>query len=187
MGLCGAHEVPRHIDPVQPTLFSFQIKKSPTTEPIVAKVKGLREYYISLVVTILLQNLMDLGQLLSICGLTGLLRPSLPDNVSQIFKAVVNGWSLATLLTTRTVDRMFPMDSLRGLSTTTRYDWLIRQGRRSARASTTRCLVRLMAPRRYQLALVTWGASQNRDQLLTALGPSELVTSRLATFLHVFQ
>ena len=54
MGLCGAHEVPRHIDPVQPALLSFQIKKSPTTEPIVAKVKGLREYYISLDVTILL-------------------------------------------------------------------------------------------------------------------------------------
>ena len=76
MGLCGAHEVPRHIDLVQPALFTFQIKKSPTTEPVVAKVKGLREYYIRLAVTILLHNLMDLGQL-SICGLTGLLGPSL--------------------------------------------------------------------------------------------------------------
>ena len=37
-------------------------------EPVVAEVKGLREYYISLAVTILLQNLIDLGQLLSICG-----------------------------------------------------------------------------------------------------------------------
>ena len=61
------------------------------TEPIVAKVKGLREYYISLAVTILQQNLMDLGQLLNICALTGLLGPSLPDNVAQVFKAVVNG------------------------------------------------------------------------------------------------
>jgi len=120
MGLCGAHEVPRHIDPVKPALFSFQIKKSLMTEPVVAKVKGLREYYISLAVTILLQNLMELGQLLSIYGLTGLLGPSLPDNVAQVFKAVVNGWSLGTLLTARTINRMFPMDSLRGLSTTTR-------------------------------------------------------------------
>ena len=52
------------------------------TEPVVAKVKGLREYYISLAVTTLQQNLMDLGQLLSICALMGLLGPSLPDNVA---------------------------------------------------------------------------------------------------------
>jgi len=42
-------------------------------EPVVAKVKGLCEYYTSLAVTILQQNLMDLGQLLSICAMTGLL------------------------------------------------------------------------------------------------------------------
>ena len=94
-------------------------------EPVVVKVKGLREYYISLVVTILLQNLMELGQLLSIYGLTGLLGPSLPDNVAQVFKAVFYGWSLATLLTVRTVNRIFPVDSLRGLSTTTRLDWFV--------------------------------------------------------------
>ena len=30
---------------------------------------------------------MDLGQLLNICALTGLLGPSLPDNVAKVFKA----------------------------------------------------------------------------------------------------
>jgi len=54
--------------------------------------------------TILQQNVMDLGQLLSIDVMTGLLGASLSDKLAQVFKALFYGWSLATLLAVRTVN-----------------------------------------------------------------------------------
>jgi hypothetical protein len=40
----GENEVPRDLHPVQSALFILQIQKSPMTEPVVAKIKGLGEY-----------------------------------------------------------------------------------------------------------------------------------------------
>ena len=60
-------------------------------DPVATKIKGLGKDYITLTVTILLQNLIDLGNLLGISGLTGLMRPSIPDNVAQVIKAVIKG------------------------------------------------------------------------------------------------
>ena len=64
----------------------------------------MHEYYISLADTILNQNVLDLGQLLSIGVTTGLLGPSLSEKLAQVFKALFYGWSLATLLAARTVN-----------------------------------------------------------------------------------
>ena len=83
-------------------------------EPVVAKIKGLGKDCITLVVTILLQNLIDLGHLFGISGLMGLMRPSIPDNVAQVIKAVIKGWSPATLLTARTVNGMVLVTLLEG-------------------------------------------------------------------------
>ena len=84
------------------------------TEPVVSKIKGLGKDYITLAVTILLQNLIDLGHLLGISGLMGLMCPSIPDNVAQVIKAVINGWSPATLLTAGTVNGMILVTLLEG-------------------------------------------------------------------------
>ena len=84
-------------------------------EPVVAKIKGLGKDYIILAVTMLLQNLIDLGNLLGISGgLTGLITPSIPNNVAQVIKAVINGWSPATLLTAGTVNGMILVTLLEG-------------------------------------------------------------------------
>ena len=101
-------------------------------EPVVSKIKGLGKDYITLAVTILLQNLIDLGHLLSISGLMGLMCPSIPDNVAQVIK----GWSPATLLTVKIVNGMVPSDSLGGLTNTMWLYELVRQGLRSLRACT---------------------------------------------------
>jgi len=76
----------------------------------------------------------------------GHMRPSIPDNVAQVIKAVIKGWSPATLLTVRTINGMVPSDSLGGLTNTTWLYGLVGQGLRSLRACTTGCTIRLMSP-----------------------------------------
>ena len=67
-------------------------------EPLGAKTQGLGKKDIALVVPILFQNLIDLGHLLGFSDMTGLALLRVLDDIVEVFKAVIKGGRLATLL-----------------------------------------------------------------------------------------
>ena len=67
-------------------------------EPLGAKTQGLGKKDIALVVPILFQNLIDLGHLLGFSDMKGLALLRILDDIVEVFKAVIKGGRLATLL-----------------------------------------------------------------------------------------
>jgi len=97
LGLHG-HHVQSNLDIVVPPFFGHQTQESPTMQPVGAKTQGLGKKYIALVVPILFQNLIDLGYLLGFSDMTGLALLRVLDDIVEVFKAVIKGGRLATLL-----------------------------------------------------------------------------------------
>ena len=67
-------------------------------EPVCAKIQGLGQKYITLTVTILIQNLIDLGHLLGFSDMTGLALLRVLEDIVEVTKAVIKGGRLATLV-----------------------------------------------------------------------------------------
>jgi hypothetical protein len=125
-------------------------------EPVCAKIQGLGKKYITLTVPILIQNLIDLGHLLSFSHTTGL---ALIHVLKDAIKGIKGGCR-ATLLFNWAANGMLPAGSFGGLTNTPGSYRLIRQVLRSLRAVTTGGLLRTMSPGRYQLTPIMRGASE---------------------------
>ena len=154
-------------------------------EPVGAKTQGLGKKEIALVVPILFQNLIDLGNLpasvisQNLCSFASL--RILSRSPRQSLRE--GGWLLLFLIGLQTECSL--LDRFGALTNTSGSYRLIGQILRSPRAVTTRGLVSTMSTSGKQLAPITGGVSEKREQLFTEWRTFVLITSWFITFLHV--